>query len=1201
MKKIINTNTLIFAALVGISGMSNSEASLLDLTHDPLFLDQSVPPAIAVTLDDSGSMYWSYMGPSGSNGTDFTDPLMNTLYFNPNITYTPPLKADGTQMPDSNPKSAWVDGYGAQGLNNMGVNDTVDLTTSYIPIRRYIYNRWDSNVRISFVDTKYKNINNVNTTYQNYHPNWSGHAAYYSKKVNGSYKRVTVTGSDLDNFANWYSYYNSRAKLARAAISRAFSGFGPNFKIAWQELNRYKYFSDLDRFEFSHRDKFFNWLFTVPTDSGTPLRSAFKRAADLFEDDDSYWSDDFNSNLSCQQNFHIAISDGGWNSDSGYDNGTDGFLQDETALKKLPGDTAGLYSGYKGTGEQVIYSKSEEGSTLSDIAFDSWARDLNSNLNNNVKRFKKDYKDSDGNVIDFTGVTDEWENDAFVWNPKNDPAYWQHLVTYNVGMGLEASRIVDYANGDYTPCPKLTAISDPKEAVYKSLRDGSCGWPDADNENTTKIDDVWHSSINSRGEFFSANDPTELIKALNQVVNSILEKLSRGASSTVSSGIVTDDTNAYTPGFDSSTWSGSLIARGVNSDRTFGDPIWDLACYLTGGICPATGETITEQARNIYTYDINSKTLHAFDTSLSGNLRSLMKDNAEEMLLRLNVTVDDIIEYVRGKRDLEQSNSGVFKDRVSVLADIIHSSPVVVRGPGENYEDLKWPTNSQEYLDFKDNKKGYLQYKIDNQDRKNMIYVGSNGGMLHAISAEGDDEGQEKWAYIPYKALEKIHNLPDPSVAHRSYVDNTVVVRDVFINNQWRTVLIGGLRYGGQAFYALDITNPNASQPTVLWEFTDQSHPDLGFSYGKASISRLSSTGEWVALLPNGYNNSQVDYPEDPNDSRNSISTNGMAKLFVVRISDGQLIKVINTGVGDVQTPNGLASATAVDSIYYDFDGDGKNGIDFGTDWAYAGDLYGNMWRFDLSSANPGDWHADRLMKSDGVMNRPITVQPRVISVPSANSNVNDDAIVMFATGKYLEPGDRSISLPADQYAVGLVDGLNNPDVKFDLNTGDIVEQHFTTDDDDYYREVTAYPVDLNAKKGWKIKLKQQGERVFNPLALFGSDFLLVTSNVTAGIDPCEGGGKSWLVALNPYTGGDPEGEDIFKDVTVLINNQPVKIIGSGTGIAVSDFIIGRPPILENQGGGGASFIIEGSDNTNIVDIQKFTWRRRNWTNLLTE
>ena len=130
-------------------------------------------------------------------------------------------------------------------------------------------------------------------------------------------------------------------------------------------------------------------------------------------------------------------------------------------------------------------------------------------------------------------------------------------------------------------------------------------------------------------------------------------------------------------------------------------------------------------------------------------------------------------------------------------------------------------------------------------------------------------------------------------------------------------------------------------------------------------------------------------------------------------------------------------------------------------------------------------------------------------------------------------------------------------------------------------------------------------ERVFNPMALLGNDIMLATTNVTAGVDPCLPGGKSWIVSLNPLTGGTPiQGGseiDIFRNIKIYIGGQLVSIPGSGDLISIPDFIIGEPPVLENQGGGGASIVIEGTENTNIIDLYKHTWRRRNWTNVLTQ
>lgn len=1185
-------------SLIGISvlvsGLSPSHASLLQLEHEPLFLNQTVPPAISVTLDDSGSMAWTYMGANDSNG--FVDPNLNRLYYNPNITYAPPLRADGSSFPDSNPLSAWVDGY----PNDM--NATVNLTTNYIAMGNFSYSRTGNDVTINFKDTRRYNARSGSWTNQ-YPTGWGcnngctgGTRAYYYL---GNTRYDVTNTTDLQNFANWYSYYNSRAKLSKAAISRSFASFSPSFKIAWQELNRNSAFNNLAKFETGHRANFFTWLFGAPTSGGTPLRASFKRAGELFEQDSSYTSPDYPGLLSCQQNFHIAISDGGWNG------GLSGTFQQDDTSQGISGDTGTpensntpLYAsmGYTGTGAQKIYNYAQD-NYLADVAFDSWIRDLRPNIPNYVPRYKKDYTDHDGAALTFTGLADEWESPEFVWNPKNDPAYWQHLVTYNVGMGLNASRVENHANGNTTTC-NTVGVADSKDSVYQSLRANSptsCVWPN------NVIDDVWHSSINSRGDFFSANDPTELINALNEVVTNIIERTARGSTSTVTSGVVTDDTLAYSPSFDSSSWSGTLVARTVNDNGTFNDVEWDANCVLTGGHCDSIGGTVPQQStRYLYAYDKSTDSVVPFDTSLPATLKSQIQLSALDYAGSIFGTVitagdvNNIIEYVAGDRSNETANGGTFRDRKGLMADIINSTPTIVRGPGEFYDDLYWPDNSTE------NSNPYLDFKIAQKDRKNMVYIGANGGMLHAFETAEDGSGaEERWAFMPSEAVPNIHHLP--SNKHHSFVNANTVVRDVFINGSWRTILIGGMRYGGQGFYALDITNAASRQPTVLWEFTDEDDADLGFTYGEAEIVRLSSTGEWVALLPNGYNNSEKDHT-NLGDPRNILSLTGTSVLYVVRLSDGQLIKKFDSGVGAATTPNGMASPVAVDSEYYGAPGQ-PIGLDLGADYAYAGDLYGNLWKFDLSSPNPGSWSMSAVVSAGSAPDvLPITVKPRVIAVPDAQQSKENDVIVIYGTGKYIETPDRDTNI-GDQYLVGLVDGLESTNTNLNISDPSFIEQSFGGGG--RYRTLTNREVNLSVQNGWKIKLPEQGERIFNPLALFGTELLIATSNITAGIDPCLPGGRSWLLAIDPLTGGTPtldgEIQHIFENITVTVGGTPTTISGSGTGVLVNDFIIGKPPILEQQGTGSTTLLIEGSENTEQISLTKFTWRRRNWTNILTQ
>lgn len=1194
------------ATLVMLSGAKTANASLLELSHDPLFLNQSVPPAIAVTFDDSGSMAWGFMGrgqcdcSSTYDRRSFADPTVNKIYYNPNIRYRPPIGADGVELPRSNFTAAKVDGFDS-------TSATVDLSRNFLPIARYYYySDGDYQLRFARIPNT-PDVDTVRTSnYNDYYPDRNTrqargrYAFYYLGNT-----RVDIPAAEQQNFANWYTYYSTRNKLAKSAVSRSFSTFGPAFKIAWQQLNRNTNFPDLDRFDEQHRKDFFDWLFDVPSNGGTPLRNAFYRAGNLFTQLDSYDSDDFNTRLSCQQNFHIAISDGEWNGNLSWT-----VDQDESNRGSLGGDSLGLYGGYNGSGEQAIYPESESGSTLSDIAFHFWHRDLAPGLNNNVKRYKGDYTDSNGDDIVLAPGEDEWDSAAFVWNPKNDPAYWQHMVTYNIGMGLEASRVLDYQAGNFAQCPENTSITDPKEAVLLALRGGDCGWPGATNA-SNKIDDVWHSSINSRGDFFGADDPEQLTASLNAVVNSILERLSRGASSTVSSGVITAGTQAYTPGFDSSNWSGNLLARPVSADGNFGTVTWDLACKLTGGLCEATGGNEVQQTnRRIYAHDPFTGNVERLLPGVGGNMESIIGTNGNDVITRLGTNVDDIIRFVNGDNDVEIQGGGALRNRDNKLSDVVHASPIIQRGPGESFSDTGWPDSSDEFAAAQAGN-GYIDYKIANANRTNVVYIGSNSGMLHAVYTEGVSRGNEIWGYMPSKALENIHRLVDPVYEHWSYVDNTPVLADAFFNSQWNTVLVGGMRYGGQSYYALDVSNPTAAAPTPLWEFTDRDDPDMGYSYGRANIARISSTGDWVALIPNGYNNSEND----------GIQGDGSAVLFVVRLRDGQLLARLDTNVGTPNTPNGMAPAQAVDSIYGTGLTSGSTGVDQGADYAYAGDLYGNLWRFDFRSSNYSDWESSanivKVFDGGSIMHRPITEQPRVVSFDGASAgefptNPERDSLVMFGTGKYLEVSDRSISLPADQFLFGFADGVDNSNVftynSPELKTHTLDVTNLGTDPSGFQQAIRNFssndPVDyVGGEWGWRIPLDVQGERMTNPMSLIGADILLAATTVTAGEDPCEAGGKSWILAIDPLHGATPGSGEIFElevIVTDPMGNPQTQVV-DGTGIQVNDLIVGRPPIIENQGGGNSNIIIEGAGTTTVIEFKKFTWRRRNWSDLLIE
>ena len=115
----------------------------------------------------------------------------------------------------------------------------------------------------------------------------------------------------------------------------------------------------------------------------------------------------------------------------------------------------------------------------------------------------------------------------------------------------------------------------------------------------------------------------------------------------------------------------------------------------------------------------------------------------------------------------------------------------------------------------------------------------------------------------------------------------------------------------------------NFSAGDVMWEFTSADDSNMGVAIPRPTIARLAND-KWVAIVANGYN------------------SGGNAMLFVLDLETGAVIREIDTGVGG---DNGLSNPTPVDV-------DGDRIIDY----VYAGDLRGNMWKFDVTSSNSADW-----------------------------------------------------------------------------------------------------------------------------------------------------------------------------------------------------------------------------------------------------
>jgi type IV pilus assembly protein PilY1 len=432
---------------------------------------------------------------------------------------------------------------------------------------------------------------------------------------------------------------------------------------------------------------------------------------------------------------------------------------------------------------------------------------------------------------------------------------------------------------------------------------------------------------------------------------------------------------------------------------------------------------------------------------------------------------------------------------------------------------------------------------------------------------------------------------------------------DAYVGGSWMTILAGGLNGGGQAYYALDITDPAgfvetsaAALDIVLWEFTDEDDADLGYTYNQPLINygamqsaQIAKTndGKWSLIVGNGYNNTQAD---------GHGSATGHAALFVLDIEagmdgswDAADYTKIDTGAGSVATPNGLATPTPVD-----IDGDGD------IDIAYAGDLAGNIWKFDLTDSTASSWSVDLLYAAVDSSGNPQPVTTALMVLPHPNGG----HMVSFGTGQYLEVAD--LSTTDEQSLYGLWDAaLNGSASTITGGRANLVEQSVlatirvsNTD----LRITSDHAVDYGTKRGWYMDLPTSGERVgYNPIV---RDRRFVFVTLIPDVDPCAAGGSGWIMELDYLSGSrlaqspfDVNGDLAISAMDLVDyteDGNTTKVPASGIaldiGIPATPTVIGRDERAEFK-------VISGSsgDMATLLEGKSIAGGRLSWKQIIDD
>lgn len=907
----------------------------------------------------------------------------------------------------------------------------------------------------------------------------------------------------------------------------------------------------------NHREKFLNFVNKLYAYGGTPAHRMFSQA-------DSYMRGTLNIHspwaaipgkqaepyLACRRNYHIFMTDGRWNGTAtggNYDN-TDRTLPDGTF--------------YSTSSDQTKIYRNSYSKTLADWSFKSWAVNLQPSLYSNTDPKKQVSVTSDYRKAPPKEKIGNIELDKY-WNPKYNPANWPHMVTYTIGFSEMA----------YT-WPKASHIKAPTERVpfgydgsFPLLVSGTQSWPLMDYEDKRSLD-LWHAAINGRGKFFAVRKGEDLEKAFRSIVQqiSISSEPSTGSAAASGSSTLNSDVGLYTSQYDpKKSWAGWISAQNLPSDSPGRSHSSDWNGKTTTSLLDSKSESEINQ-RLILTSNSDSNTGIGFRwDNLSSTQQSFLNQDASGSTDNRGKAR---LSYIRGILNPESSTPvglTAFRKRFSRQGDIVNS----------NIWYTGYPSSRYSY-------KGYQLFAKQNRDRIPMLYVGGNDGMLHGFSAI---DGEEKIAYIPKAVYKNLPIYTDPTFdeKHQYYVDGSPFTGDVDIANtpdgkhepDWRTLLVGSLGAGGKGFFILDVTKPgpkpNTSNTGLESNFSEDqasdlvlmdktmhaqeeipdcsklthqkqadclSNEDIGHIFSPPvvdEINQLQSTqitklnnGRWAAVMGNGYN------------SKNQ------RPVLLIQYLDGdrslhRIVATKNTPAGSDKntTHNGLSAPRLID-----INGDGAPDI------AYAGDLKGNLWKFDLTSSNPSEWNVAFDGKplytaygsnniSTDLKNRdiPLPIFTAPLAKPNTRIDQNGQSVggmmVAFGTGRNLTWHDASDTNVQTFYGIldstryrkrennskllevhpGKDCGSNStscqavpaptPVAKNDSLARQSISStshtHSQSDGREFWTIEASETINWSKHKGWYLDLPQTSERVLsNPFFYENSNIIAIESIVPA-------------------------------------------------------------------------------------------------------
>lgn len=657
------------------------------------------------------------------------------------------------------------------------------------------------------------------------------------------------------------------------------------------------------------------------------------------------------------------------------------------------------------------------------------------------------------------------------------------------------------------------------------------------------------NDTHGHGKYFQANDNAGLTSALNLALSDIYAKAGSGGGGAANSTTLQAGTRFYQTLYDPTDWHGTINAFNLNA---------------------TTGAVINPAIWSTDTLVVSSATAPVFEswsTAVTPTKITLNYDNfSAEQKTTLNtglpagVTGAQLIAWAKGTANAK------LRARTRLLGDIINSPLTAALPADKTSADLTGNVSYTTYLSKKAGAGG-MSYSL---------LVNANDGFFNVLNADGT----RRYAYMPSSALASLATIATPgygSGVHKFTADGQISVFDTQLDTSWRTIAFAGTGAGGKAYYAIKLYESN-NDPVALWEVkapeasnTGNAFNNLGFAYSKPDVGRMADTnGTSIVVIGNGYG-----------------SFTGRASLFVLNANTGALIKEIQTPIiTPGETDNGLSSVRLkVNS---------QNVVQA----AYAGDLKGRLWKFDLSGATADTWKVAfdgaPLFTASNDGSRPITVQPLLIDHPT------NGKMVYFGTGKFSETTDKTTTAQQAFYAIWDSDAGAGSITQGNLQAQTIDPGAITGNGNTYFTS-SRNDVDWGVKKGWYVALSTTapylGERIIYPAQTSRGRIIFTTASVNS-TDPCESTGTGRLFELDAAKGGmlNYQVLDTNGDSDITSTDSVVSGIAVGTGIPnLASIVAGTSGANDNKylidsSGGAVTKLLEKGGTANAY--QRIMWRQ---------